>query len=73
MLPADNRTWGVGAVASSRDRELRALTDPRAFRRVLGLFPFHAHLIDAVPVTGIQSFGGFEDGIRHYVHQPRRA
>jgi 2-polyprenyl-6-methoxyphenol hydroxylase-like FAD-dependent oxidoreductase len=71
VLPSDNGTWGVGIVASSRDRAVRALTDPEVFRRVICLFPAHAHWIDAAPVTGIQSFGGFEDGLRRFVIDSR--
>jgi 2-polyprenyl-6-methoxyphenol hydroxylase-like FAD-dependent oxidoreductase len=66
-LPCDNDTWAVGIVASSRDREIRALRDQDTWERVMALYPHQAPWIAGVPITGVQAFAGLDDRCRSYV------
>jgi 2-polyprenyl-6-methoxyphenol hydroxylase-like FAD-dependent oxidoreductase len=66
-LPADNGTWGVGFIASSRDKKCRALRDEVTWERVLALYPDQARWAAGRPITGIQSFAGIEDRSRNYL------
>jgi len=66
-LPADNGTWGVGFIASSRDKQCKALRDELTWERVLSLYPDQAQWAHGRPITGIQSFAGIEDRSRSYV------
>ena len=49
-LPADNGTWGVGLVASAKDKEMRNLKDIDAWTNVIKSIPLCAHWIDAEPL-----------------------
>ena len=66
-LPADNGTWGVGVVTSSKDAELRGLLDIDSWERVVAAFPFVAHWIDAEPITDVKLMAKIEDRQRTYV------
>ena len=65
-LPADNDTWSVTFVLSSRDQQLRAMRDERAWSAALALFPLAAHWADAEPLGGVAPIAGIEDRIRDY-------
>ena len=66
-LPADNGTWGVGVITSSKDTELRALKDVVTWERVVHAFPLVAHWIDAEPITDVKVMAKIEDRQRTYV------
>lgn len=54
-LPGDDGTWSMILVASSRDRELRALREVDAWERAMELFPEYAHWArHGEPLTGVQ-------------------
>ncbi len=66
-LPADNGTWGVGVVTSSKDAALRGLLDVECWEKVVRAFPFIAHWIDAEPITDVKLMAKIEDRQRTYV------
>jgi 2-polyprenyl-6-methoxyphenol hydroxylase-like FAD-dependent oxidoreductase len=66
-LPADNGTWSVAIVASSRDRALRGLRDARTWEAAVRSIPHAAHWIDAEPITDVLPFGGLHDIRRSYL------
>jgi 2-polyprenyl-6-methoxyphenol hydroxylase-like FAD-dependent oxidoreductase len=66
-LPADNGTWSVTIVASSRDSTMRGVLDPQKFESVVKLLPLAAHWLDGEPIDRAVSFmGKIEDRIRDY-------
>ncbi len=66
-LPADNGTWGVGVVTSSKDAALRGLLDSDTWEKVVHSFPMVAHWIDAEPITDVKLMAKIEDRQRTYV------
>jgi 2-polyprenyl-6-methoxyphenol hydroxylase-like FAD-dependent oxidoreductase len=66
-LPADNGTWGVGVVTSSRDAALRRLLDVESWEKVVRAFPFIAHWIDADAITDVKLMAKIEDRQRTFV------
>jgi 2-polyprenyl-6-methoxyphenol hydroxylase-like FAD-dependent oxidoreductase len=66
-LPADNGTWGVGVVTSSKDAALRGLLDSDTWDTVVRSFPMVAHWIDAEPITDVKLMAKIEDRQRTYV------
>ncbi|XVV08817.1 tryptophan 7-halogenase [Actinoplanes sp. CA-131856] len=65
-LPADDDTWSVVLIASSRDHAVRALRDPAVWTDVVGRYPLAAPWIDAEPITGVDVLAGIEDRLWHY-------
>jgi hypothetical protein len=49
-LACDNGTWGVAAVTSARDVELRRLQDLDVWKRVMKEYPLAAHWLDGEPL-----------------------
>ena len=66
-LPADNGTWGVGVVTSSKDAALRGLLDSDTWEKVVRSFPMVAHWVDAEPITDVKLMAKIEDRQRSYV------
>ncbi len=66
-LPADNGTWGVGVVASSKDAAMRSLTETDCWEKVVRSFPMVAHWTDAESITDIKVMAKIEDRQRTYV------
>lgn len=66
-LPADNGTWGVGVVTSSKDAALRGLLDSECWEKVVHAYPLVAHWIDAEPITDVKLMAKIEDRQRTYV------
>jgi pimeloyl-ACP methyl ester carboxylesterase/2-polyprenyl-6-methoxyphenol hydroxylase-like FAD-dependent oxidoreductase len=66
-LPADDDTWGVGFVTSSRDRAVRGLRDPAAWDRAVALLPGLATWCDGEPISDVQVIAGIEDCRRRFV------
>jgi flavin-dependent dehydrogenase len=66
-LPADNGTWGVGIIVSSRDKAARALKDSDVWNRALAAYPLAAHWADGEPLDdGVAVMAGIEDRHRDY-------
>jgi len=63
-LPADHGTWGLGIIASGRDRALRAARDPDVWTRVVKSYPLVAHWLEGQPFTAIDVMAGIEDSHR---------
>ncbi len=66
-LPADNGTWGVGVVTSSKDAALRGMLEVDCWEKVVGAFPMVAHWIGAEPITDVKLMAKIEDRQRTYV------
>lgn len=66
-LPADNGTWGVGVVASSKDAAMRSALEVDCWESVVRAFPLVAHWIDAEPITDVKLMAKIEDRQRTYV------
>ena len=66
-LPADNGTWGVGVVTSSKDAALRSMLHVDSWEKVVRAFPLVAHWIDAEPLTDVKLMAKIEDRQRTYV------
>jgi len=66
-LPADNGTWSVTLIASSKDAAMRATMDPAKWAEVVRLLPLAAHWIDAEPIDdGVAVMTKIEDRIRDF-------
>ena len=66
-LPADNGTWGVGIILSSKDKAARALKDTDVWHRALAAYPLAAHWADGEPLDdGVSAMAGIEDRHRDY-------
>jgi 2-polyprenyl-6-methoxyphenol hydroxylase-like FAD-dependent oxidoreductase len=67
-LPADNGTWGIVVVTSSKDRALLGLRDVERWEAVVAALPLVAHWIDAEPIEDrITTMAKIEDRLRTYV------
>jgi 2-polyprenyl-6-methoxyphenol hydroxylase-like FAD-dependent oxidoreductase len=66
-LPADNGTWGVGVITSSKDAALRRMLEVDCWEKVVRAFPLVAHWIDAEPITDVKLMAKIEDRQRTYV------
>src|SRR6185295_2196011 len=66
-LPADNGTWGVGVIASSKDAALRGMTEIDCWEKVVGSYPMIAHWMNGEPITDIKLMAKIEDRQRTYV------
>jgi 2-polyprenyl-6-methoxyphenol hydroxylase-like FAD-dependent oxidoreductase len=66
-LPADNGTWGVGVITSSKDAAMRSMLDVESWEKVVQSYPFVAHWIDAEPITDVKLMAKIEDRQRTYV------
>ncbi len=67
-LPADNGTWAVGVITSSKDSQLRRLKDPEAWERVVKGTPLVAHWSEGEPIAdGVAVMAKIEDRHRTFV------
>lgn len=66
-LPADNASWGVGFVVSSKDRALRVLREPDRWDAALACYPLAAHWRAGEPLGEVTAMAGIEDRFRRYV------
>jgi 2-polyprenyl-6-methoxyphenol hydroxylase-like FAD-dependent oxidoreductase len=69
-LPADNGTWAVGLITSSRDRALHGLRDPVRFEAALRCYPATEPWLQGEPITGVTAMGGIEDRRRDHSGGP---
>ena len=66
-LPADNGTWSVTLIASSKDADLRKVRDPETFVNVVRTLPLAAHWLDGEAIDeGVASMSKIEDRIRNF-------
>ncbi len=65
--PGDGDTWSTTLVTSDRDQELRALSRPDVWNRVLALYPHAAHWNDGIPLTEVNVVGGTHNTQRRLV------
>ncbi len=73
-LPADNGTWGVGIITSSRDTALRGLRDVDRWTAVVRSLPLVAHWVDGEPLDEqIAVMAKIEDRHRRFVVDGRPA
>jgi len=66
-LPADNGTWGVGVITSSKDAAMRNLLNVECLEKVVQSYPLVAHWIAAEPITDVKLMAKIEDRQRTYV------
>jgi 2-polyprenyl-6-methoxyphenol hydroxylase-like FAD-dependent oxidoreductase len=67
-LPADNGTWSVVVVTSSKDTALRSLREPDRWEAVVRGLPLVAHWLDGTPIDdGVQVMARLEDRYRGFV------
>jgi hypothetical protein len=67
-LPADNGTWGVGIIASAKDKAMRALKDLAVWTNVVKSLPLCAHWLDGDPLDDhIAVMAKIEDRHRSFV------
>lgn len=65
-LPADNGTWSVTLVTSSKDKALRVLHDPVVWERAVRSLPLVAHWLDGQPIDDrVMALAGIEDRHRN--------
>ena len=66
-LDGDNDTWSVTVFGTTRNKALRALRDPAAFRRVIGACPLQAHWLDGTPISPVLPMAGIMDRYRRFM------
>jgi len=67
-LPADNGTWSVGLVTSSKDTALRLLREIGRWQTVVRSLPLVAHWLDGSPIDdGVRVIARLEDRYRGFV------
>lgn len=67
VLPGDNRTWGVGLIASSEDAAMRRLRQEEPWQAVMRSLPDGASYIDGEPISDLVAMAGIEDRWRRFV------
>jgi 2-polyprenyl-6-methoxyphenol hydroxylase-like FAD-dependent oxidoreductase len=67
-LPADNGTWAIALVTTSKDTALRPLRDAGRWEAVVRALPLVAHWLDGTPIDdGVQVMARLEDRYRGFV------
>lgn len=66
-LDGDNDTWSVTVFGTTRNKVMRALRDPAAFRRVVAACPLQAHWLDGTPISTVLPMAGILDRYRRFV------
>jgi hypothetical protein len=67
-LPADNGTWGLGLVASAKDKTMRALKNLDVWTNVIKSMPLCAHWLDGEPLDDqVAVMAKIEDRHRTFV------
>ncbi len=71
-LPADNGTWSIALVTSSKDTALRSLRETNSWEAVVRGLPLVAHWLDGTPIEdGVQVMAHLEDRHRGFVADGR--
>jgi flavin-dependent dehydrogenase len=67
-LPADNGTWAVGLITSSKDTALRPLREIDRWQTVVRSLPLVGHWLDGSPIDdGVRVIARLEDRFRGFV------
>ena len=67
-LPADNGTWGVGLIASAKDKSMRSLKNLDVWTKVVQSMPLCAHWLDGEPLDDqVAVMAKIEDRHRSFV------
>jgi 2-polyprenyl-6-methoxyphenol hydroxylase-like FAD-dependent oxidoreductase len=66
-LAADNGTWGLGIVASGKDKALRAASAVPVWNAIVARYPLVAHWLDGEPLTGVDTMANLPDRLRKVV------
>jgi len=66
-LPADNGTWGVGVITSSKDHAMRSVSEIECWEKVVQAYPLVAHWVSGEPITDVKVMAKIEDRQRTYV------
>lgn len=67
-LPADNGTWGVGVIASAKDKAMRAVKNLDVWTDVVKSLPLCAHWLDGEPLDDqVAVMAKIEDRHRSFV------
>lgn len=67
-LPADNGTWGIGIIASAKDKSMRALKNLDVWTSVVKSMPLCAHWLDGEPLDDqVAVMAKIEDQHRSFV------
>ena len=71
-LPADNGTWAIALVTSSKDTALRPLRETGRWEAVVRGLPLVAHWLDGTPIEdGVQVMAHLEDRYRGFAADGR--
>ena len=71
-LPADNGTWAIALVTTSKDTALRPLRETGRWEAVVRGLPLVAHWLDGTPIEdGVQVMAHLEDRYRGFVADGR--
>lgn len=71
-LPADNGTWAIALVTTSKDTALRPLRETGRWEAVVRGLPLVAHWLDGTPIEdGVQVMAHLEDRYRRFVADGR--
>ena len=71
-LPADNGTWGIGMIASAKDKAMRALKDSDVWTSVIKSLPLCAHWLEGEPLDDqVAVMAKIEDRHRTFVPEGR--
>jgi 2-polyprenyl-6-methoxyphenol hydroxylase-like FAD-dependent oxidoreductase len=71
-LPADNGTWGVGIIASAKDKAMRSLKDVDVWAKVIRSMPLCAHWLEGEPLDDqVAVMAKIEDRHRAFVVDDR--
>ncbi len=67
-LPADNGTWGIGMIASAKDKAMRSLKNVDVWTNVIKSMPLCAHWLDGEPLDDqVAVMAKIEDRHRSFV------
>jgi 2-polyprenyl-6-methoxyphenol hydroxylase-like FAD-dependent oxidoreductase len=66
-LPADNDTWMIGVVTSSKDKDLYGLADPKAWTEAVSATPMIAPYLDGEPISELDTMMAIPDRYRRFV------
>ena len=66
-LPADNTSWMVGVVATSKDKALYKLADEEPWTRVVSRVPAIAPYLDGKPISDVETMVAIPDRYRRFV------
>lgn len=66
-MPGDGGWWSVTLYHSPKDKQMRAVRDPKVFDRVMRALPLHAHWVDGTPMTDPITMASTANTMREFV------